>query len=57
MDLTNCKHFIKLFLLVKTTFSMMEHTLLNIQPIHKNVTTFLGLPDTISEWEFKGLSN
>ena len=30
MDLTNYKHFIKLFLLVKTTFSMMEHTLLNI---------------------------
>ena len=57
MDLTNYKHFITLFLLVKTTFSMMEHTLLNIQPIHKNVTTFLGLPDTISEWESKGLSN
>ena len=27
------------------------------QPIYKNFTTFSGLPYTISEWEFKGLSN
>ena len=27
------------------------------QPIPKIVTTFSGLPDTISQWESKGLSN
>ena len=27
------------------------------QPIYKTITTFSGLPDTISQWEFKGLSN
>ena len=26
-------------------------------PIYKSITTFSGLPDTISEWESKGLSN
>ena len=27
------------------------------QPICKTITTFSGLPDTVSEWESKGLSN
>ena len=27
------------------------------QPIYKTITAFSGLPDTISEWEFKGLPN
>ena len=27
------------------------------QPIYKTITTFSCLPDTISEWESKGLSN
>ena len=27
------------------------------QPICKTISTFSGLPDTISEWESKGLSN
>ena len=27
------------------------------QPIYKTITTFSGLPDTISEQESKGLSN
>ena len=27
------------------------------QSIYKTITTFSGLPDTISQWEYKGLSN
>ena len=27
------------------------------QTIHKTITTFLGFPNTISEWESQGLSN
>ena len=27
------------------------------QPIYKTITRYSGLPDTISEWESKGLSN
>ena len=33
------------------------HFYWTFQPIHKTMTTFSGLSDTVSVWESKGLSN
>ena len=53
MNLKNCKHLVQVFLLVKVEG---QHFLI-FSPIHKTISRFYGLSDTISEWESKGLLN
>ena len=58
MNLKNYKHLIQVFLLVKVTLTKDGAQLyLIFKPIYKTMTTFSGLPDTISKWESKRLSN
>ena len=67
MNLKNYKHLTQIFLFVKVTLIMMvtklllkcnkSQSYLISQPIYKTITPFSDLPDTISGWGSKGLSN
>ena len=47
----------KLQLFDSSLFICGAQLYLIFQPIHKTITTFSSLPDTIPEWKSKGLSN